>query len=312
MVSPMTEEERKERQDDLAKLRGLRPIDDDFMRCMFRDNKPLAQFVLRILTRKPDLIIEDSETQKDLKRLVGARSIMLDVYASDSHGKKYDMEIQRSDHGADKHRARYHSSAIDVENLHSGQEFEELPETYTIFITENDIFGRGKPFYRIERVNLDAEGELFNDGEHILYVNGEYRGDTEIGRLMHDFCCWNPDDMNYDLMKDAARYFKENPKGIEIMCRTFEEIRNEGFARGIEQGIQQGIEQGIAQGIEQGIEQGMAQGMAQGRAQGIEQGQLVSIRNLMDTMKITAQQAMDALKIPADDQIRFTALLQLK
>lgn len=43
-----------ERQNDLAKLRGLRPMDDDFMRCMFHNNAPLAQFVLRILTGKPD------------------------------------------------------------------------------------------------------------------------------------------------------------------------------------------------------------------------------------------------------------------
>jgi len=226
----MTDEERreKERQNDLARLRGLRPIDDDFMRCMFRDNKPLAQFVLRILTGKPDLVVTDSETQKDLKRLVGARSIMLDVYASDSAGMKYDMEIQRSDFGADQHRARYHSSAIDVENLHAGQEFEELPETYTIFITEHDIFKKEIPFYRIERINLDADGEPFNDGEHILYVNGAYRGDTEIGKLMHDFCCWNADDMNYDLMRQTTRYFKESPEGVEIMCKAFEETRKEG------------------------------------------------------------------------------------
>ena len=46
-----SEQERKarERQNDLARLRSLRPIDDDFMRCIFRDNIPLAQFVLRCL-----------------------------------------------------------------------------------------------------------------------------------------------------------------------------------------------------------------------------------------------------------------------
>ena len=30
----------RERQEDLAKQRGLRPIDDGFMRCIFRDNIP--------------------------------------------------------------------------------------------------------------------------------------------------------------------------------------------------------------------------------------------------------------------------------
>ena len=48
-----TEQQRKERerQEDLARLRGLRPMDDDFMRCIFKDNIPLAELVLRILLR---------------------------------------------------------------------------------------------------------------------------------------------------------------------------------------------------------------------------------------------------------------------
>lgn len=43
-----TEQQRKEmeRQEDLIKLRGLRPMDDDFMRCIFKDNIPLAELVL--------------------------------------------------------------------------------------------------------------------------------------------------------------------------------------------------------------------------------------------------------------------------
>ena len=99
--------------------------------------------------------------------------------------------------------------------------------------------------------------------------------------------------MNYDLMKDAAKYYKETPEGVAYMCRTFEEIRKEG----IEQGIQQGIEQGIQQGIEQGIEQGA------------EQARIDSIRNLMDSLKMTAQQAMEVLKIPASEQSAYAAKL---
>ena len=217
----------REHQEDLARLRGLRPIDDDFMRCIFRENIPLAQLVLRILTGKNDLIITQLETQMDMKRLVGARSICLDAYGTDSLGKKYDLEIQRADRGARKHRARYHASCMDVENLDAGQDFEELPETYTIFLTENDVFKMGKALYQVERINLGT-GELFDDGEHILYVNGEYRDDTDLGKLMHDFSSWDPEDMYFDLMKSVTRYYKEDPKGVEIMCRAFEETRNEG------------------------------------------------------------------------------------
>ncbi len=83
----------RERQEDLQRLRGLRPIDDDFMRCLFKDNIPLAELGLRIIIGKKDLVITDCETQKDMKRLVGARSICLNAYGTDSENKKYDCEI---------------------------------------------------------------------------------------------------------------------------------------------------------------------------------------------------------------------------
>ena len=218
----------KQHQEDLQRLRLLRPIDDDFMRCLFKDNIPLAEFVLRIITDKPDLIITECETQKDMKRLAGARSICLDAYGTDLVGKKYDLEVQRQDKGADPHRARYHSSVMDIENLHSGQEFKELPDTYTIFIIEKDFYGQGEAVYPIERINL-ATGKSFEDGEHILYVNGEYRGDSAIGKLMHDFNCTKADDMNFELMANRTRYLKENPKGVSEMCKIMEDMRIESL-----------------------------------------------------------------------------------
>ena len=158
-----TEQAELKHQQDLQRLKLLRPIDDDFMRCLLKDNIPLAQLILRIITGKPDLIITDCQTQKDMKRLAGARSICLDAYGTDSTGKKYDLEIQRADKGAGPHRARYHSSVMDIENLDAGQDFKELPDTYTIIITEKDFYNMGKPLYSIERINIDT-GKRFEDG----------------------------------------------------------------------------------------------------------------------------------------------------
>ncbi len=234
----MTAAEQKHRED-LQRLRNLRPIDDDFMRCLFKDNIPLAEFVLRIITDKQDLVITNCETQKDMKRLAGARSVCLDAYGKDSAGKRYDLEIQRQDKGADPHRARYHASVLDIENLHAGQEFKELPDTYIIFIIEKDFYGQDEPVYPIERINL-ATGKFFEDGEHILYVNGEYRGDSAIGKLMHDFNCTRAEDMNFELMADRTRYLKENPKGVSEMCRIMEDMRNESLKEGIKEGIKEG------------------------------------------------------------------------
>ena len=102
----LTKQQQQEK--DLQRLEQLRPIDDDFMRCLLKDNVPLAEFVLRIITDRKDLTITDCETQRDMKRLAGARSICLDAYGTDSDGKKYDLEIQKAGDGADPHRASYH------------------------------------------------------------------------------------------------------------------------------------------------------------------------------------------------------------
>ena len=79
--------EGSDRQKDIERLERLRPIDDDFMRVIYRDDIPLTEDTLRIVTGIEGLKVVHTETQKDLKRLVGARSVELDVMAVDSSGR---------------------------------------------------------------------------------------------------------------------------------------------------------------------------------------------------------------------------------
>ena len=74
----------------------------------------------------------------------------------------------------------------------------------------------------------------FGDGVHILYVNGEYRDDSAIGKLMHDFNCADADDMHYGLLAERTRYLKENSKGVNEMYRTMDEVEKECYEEGRE------------------------------------------------------------------------------
>ena len=227
VVVPLDEAEReKQHQEDLQRIRGFRLIDDDFMNVCFDGNIEGAELLLKIILDKPDIVVEQVTTQKVMKNLLG-RDIWLDIDAHDASGKEYDIEVQRSDKGADRKRARYHSSILDAHLLQPKEDFSALPETFVIFITENDVIGKNKPLYRIER-HIEESGERFNDGEHIVYVNGENKdGTTELGKLMHDFFCTDPNDMYYAHLADKVRYFKEDEKGVATMCKVMEEMRNE-------------------------------------------------------------------------------------
>ncbi len=50
------------------------------------------------------------------------------------------------------------------------------------------------------------------NGEHIVDVNGEYRDDSDIGKLLRDFFCSDAAYMYFDLMVEGTRYLKENSK----------------------------------------------------------------------------------------------------
>ena len=75
--------------------------------------------------------------------------------------------------------------------------------------------------------------------------------------------------MNTKLLADKARYLKTHPEGVDIMCKEMEKMREDVEQRTI----------------------------------------LAAIRNLMESLKFTAQQAMDALKIPVTEQPKYMAKL---
>lgn len=68
---------------------------------------------------------------------------------------------------------------------------------------------------------------MFGDGSHILYVNGTYRGEDAIGKLMEDFACTDPDQMNYEAFAQKARFYKKDEEGVNHMCKMLEEMKNE-------------------------------------------------------------------------------------
>lgn len=226
----VTEQIDQKHQEDLQRLRDFRLLDDDFLTKCFEGDTASIELVLQIVLEKPDLKVLDVRTQVFVENLLN-RSVRLDILATDSTGAKLNVEVQRSDKGAGRKRARYNSSMMDANLLKKGEDFDKLPETWVIFITENDVMGKGLPLYPIERCFLGT-GERFEDGSHILYVNGAYRGDTPIGKLMHDFSCTNAADMYYGTLADRVRFFKESKEGIEIMCRAMEDMRNQTLKEG--------------------------------------------------------------------------------
>ena len=223
----------KKHQEDLQRLRGFRLLDDDFMTKVFEDIS-CVELLLRIILNDEGIRVLEAHSQRGIKNLQG-RSVKLDILAVDSHNRVFNVEVQRSDRGAGAKRARYNSALIDANVTEPGDQYEDLNETFVIFITENDVMKAGLPIYHIDRVVRET-GKLFEDEEHIIYVNSQIKDETKLGRLMHDFSCTDAKDMYNKVLADRVRYFKEDERGVEIMCREMEIMRNQAHEEGIEKG----------------------------------------------------------------------------
>ena len=240
MVQNKGLEARYERYRDIIK--NFTIMSDMFMRNVFKQ-KECLEYVLQVIMEKQELQVIDQVIQKDYKNLQG-RSAILDCVAKDGAGCQFDVEIQQDNEGASPRRARYHSGLMDMNTLNAGQDFDELPETYVIFITRDDILAYGLPIYHINRKIEEVE-ECFQDGSHIIYVNSRKQEDTELGKLMHDLQCKNPEEMYSEILAKRVSELKETQEGVEEMCREMEEIYYEGMEIGERNGEERGRKYGI-------------------------------------------------------------------
>ena len=214
-------------------IKNFTLMSDIFMRNVFKQRECL-EYVLQVIMEKQDLKVIDQIIQKDYKNLQG-RSAIMDCVARDSEGKQFDVEIQQDNEGASPKRARYHSGLMDMNTLNPGQDFDELPESYVIFITRDDILGYDFPIYHIDRHIKEAD-DSFQDEAHIIYVNSRKQEDTELGRLMHDLHCKNADEMHSPVLAKRVHELKDTQKGVELMCHEMEKIYSEGMESGEKRG----------------------------------------------------------------------------
>lgn len=211
-------------------IKHWRLLDDEFMKRCLKDNIPAVECILRIIMEMPKLRVLSVVIEDTIPNLQG-RGIRMDVHAIGADGKEYDIEVQRANSGAGKKRARFNSSLLDLNSLQKGDTFDALPESYVVFITEHDVLRMGLPRYHIDRVIRESQ-TLFDDGEHILYINGAYKGEDDIGKLMHDFRSSNPDDMLLEPLRETVNRYKNNPREVAAMSKELEnwleEERTEG------------------------------------------------------------------------------------
>ena len=218
------------REERLAFARSMNLFSTSFMREVFKDEKA-TQYVLRILTGKPDLKIVQNLTEYRISKL-DTRDAVLDVIAVGEEGIQYHIEIQLAD--SDDHilRVRFYSAMVDSELLEKGIKYKDLPNTIIFYISKNDFMDLREPIARVNST-VGSKNKNYDDGKHIFSVNAAVDDNSEVARLMEFFKSADPNDASHGERSDRVHLLKCEQEGEDPMCKITQSFVDEGKIIGV-------------------------------------------------------------------------------
>ena len=168
----------------VARIQRFRPIDDTFFEVLAQEPK-VCEEMLRTILDDPGLKVIEVMTQKSIRNLSG-RSVRLDALCRTGAGEIANIEVQRSDKDNHLKRVRYNAACITASATEPGEEFENIPTVYAVYISEFDPFGFGLTAYHIDNV-IRENGTGVDDGFHRIFVNSKIDDGTDTARRMRCF-----------------------------------------------------------------------------------------------------------------------------
>ncbi len=173
--------------------------------CKLMESEPdLCKHLLEILLQIKIDRLEKPQCEKSQKEGLLSKGVRFDVYTRDS-SRIFDIEIQTANKDDLSKRARYYQGIIDVDSLGMGCFYEQLKESYVIFLCMFDKFKRNLPIYTFENICSENKDIKLNDRAYKIFFNIKM----------------------YDKLKneDAKRFFKFlfSGKTADSFTRTLEE-----------------------------------------------------------------------------------------
>ena len=229
-------------------------------------------------------------TELKIEPYYDSRAVRIDLLAFDENNVVYDAESQQKNEGNEhlRRRSRLYQSYIDVNLLEPGErDFRKLNDVYVIFIAPFDLFGQEKYMYTFRMTCDEVPGLELKDGGVRIFLNTHGKNDDEVSSELSEFL-----------------HFVEHPSKDN---GNFQNPRVQKLADQIEN-IKSNQEVGVKY---MRLWEELDDAKKEGEIMGREESQIESIRNLMDSLSLSMEQAMDALKIPKDKREEYKKQLEM-
>ena len=154
-------------------------LQDDFMFCKVMQNEFLCKTLIEMILSYTIGKITYISVQHSINTYEQAKSVRFDVLVQAEDGKFYDIEMQVSNERNIPKRMRFYQAAIDISFLDKGNFYNDLNESFIIFICLFDAIGKNKPVYTFENLCIEDKNISLQDGTKKVIINAEAFRDTK-------------------------------------------------------------------------------------------------------------------------------------
>ncbi|MCR5469205.1 MAG: Rpn family recombination-promoting nuclease/putative transposase [Lachnospiraceae bacterium] len=216
---------------------------DDFLFCkILTENEKLCIEIAELITGRRISSLVNKANQKSVKATPDGKGVRFDVYFEDDKSVIYDLEMQNSLKPNLPRRTRFYQGMIDRDNLLVGENYEQIKESYVIFICLDDFFEKGRHIYIFENVCLEDTSIHLNDGAHKIFICAKGYMD-DCSDKMNEFLSFLVDGKNHGELTGKLITEVENSKQRERWKGEYmllEEKYREKFNEGREEGLREG------------------------------------------------------------------------
>ena len=229
-------------------------ITNDFMfGSVMSEPENCKEFLQRILgVEIVELAI--TESQKSMKQGFYSKGVRLDVYAKDTDGNAYDIEMQQTDTKELDLRSRYYHSEMDGHQISSGCKYKDLKQSIVIFVCCFDLFDKNRSLYTFETICEEDTSIHLQDKRQTIFVNigGSRDGYGEdLIHLLDYFQTSEPTDDYTRKLKKRVKILREDAEWRQVYM-TWEMKLDERYDAGREDGLREGREDGLREGRDEG------------------------------------------------------------
>lgn len=221
---------------------SLNVIDDALFQKMAEDAGFCEELISAVLKQK--VMVKSVTPQNSIKNLQG-RSVVLDALCILEDGRSCNVEVQKANDDNHEKRVRYNTSCITANIVEPGEKFEKIPDVIGIFISQFDVFGKGKTIYHIDRIMRET-GEMQDNGLHEIYVNAKIDDGSDIAGLMRIF----KEQEAYDFEKfpkisQRKKHFIKNEGGNNEMCEVIDNFLKEEAKETARRFLENGVDYAV-------------------------------------------------------------------